>query len=142
MSQKQIMNAAYTAAANTYESVSSIPVVGWILAPAAAAATFAGVEAFDNVASAAGGWDNVPADQLAQIHKNEMILPAHIADFVREGAMGQSGGGDSAGARGDTHHWNINAMDGKSVARVLSSNPDAIRKAASRAMNPGGRRHR
>lgn len=142
MSQKQIMNAAYTAAANTYESVSSIPVVGWILAPAAAAATFAGVEAFDNVASAAGGWGNVDADQLAQIHKNEMILPAHIADFVRSGAQAQSGTAGTSRGGGDIHNWNINAMDGKSVARVLSSNPDAIRKAASRAMNPGGRRRR
>jgi phage-related minor tail protein len=177
MDESQILNAAKTAAANAYASASAIPVIGWLLGPVAAAAAFVGVEAYGNISSAAGGWDDVNADQLAMIHKNEMILPAHIADYVRSGAQqftshaiggggwDEPGGGgtqfvqqqQAASQRsaasiaapppqdtrgGDTHHWNINAMDGKSVARVLSSNPEAIRKAASRAMNPGGRRRR
>jgi hypothetical protein len=56
---------AKTAAANTWESVSQIPVVGWILAPIAAAAAFAGVLALaeGGPVSGPGGprEDRVPA---------------------------------------------------------------------------------
>lgn len=40
------LSAAETAAANTWKSVSAIPLIGWILAPPAAAAAFAAVLAF------------------------------------------------------------------------------------------------
>ncbi|WP_233842197.1 phage tail length tape measure family protein [Dyella sp. 2HG41-7] len=86
--ETQILNAAKTAAANTYAATSSIPIVGPILAPLAAGAAFVAVEAYANLSSAAGGWDDIPADQLAMVHKNEMILPAHIADYVRTAAQG------------------------------------------------------
>jgi hypothetical protein len=128
MSQKQIFNAAYTAAANTYSSVSQIPYVGWIMAPIAAAGAFAAVEGFDQVASAAGGWDRVPFDDApALLHRNEMVLPAHLADRVR-GMTGGDGGG------GDVHHWNIQANDAKSVTQLLHSDPHGLSRAAKRAI--------
>lgn len=117
MSEKQIYNAAYTAAANTYASVSQIPYVGWIMAPIAAAGAFIAVEAFDNVSSAAGGWDRVPYDDApALLHRNEMVLPANLADRVRGMT---DGGGEASG--GDTHYhtWNIQAMDGRSFEQFL-----------------------
>jgi hypothetical protein len=56
---------AKTAAANVYKQVSAIPVVGWILAPIAAAATFAAVLAFAEGGLVAGPGgpraDRVPA---------------------------------------------------------------------------------
>lgn len=117
MSEKQIYNAAYTAAANTYASVSQIPYVGWIMAPIAAAGAFIAVEAFDNVSSAAGGWDRVPYDDApALLHRNEMVLPAHIANPLRDmvssgGSGGQQGGGEI--------HIHLNTMDGKSTSDWL-----------------------
>lgn len=57
------LSSAEVAAANTYKWVSNIPVVGWILAPAAAAAAFATVLAFKEGGSVEGpkGIDAVPA---------------------------------------------------------------------------------
>ena len=60
--------------------MSGIPAVGPALGAAAAAATFAAVMAFGSVTSAAGGFYEVDRDQLAFIHKKEMVLPAGIAD--------------------------------------------------------------
>lgn len=81
-----ILGHAGSAAAAVYDDVAQIPYVGWILAPAAAAAAFAGVAAF----SAAGGWGEVPYDgALTTLHKQEMVLPASLAVPMR--AMLQGG---------------------------------------------------
>jgi hypothetical protein len=48
------------------------------------------------VASAAGGWDEVPRDQMAMIHKKEMVLSAPLAEKIRDmTSRGQGGGGDT-----------------------------------------------
>ena len=134
MSQKQIYNAAYTAAANTYASVSQIPYVGWILGPIAAAGAFAAVEGFDQISSAAGGWDRVPYDDApALLHRNEMVLPANLAERVR----GMTGG-DGGGA---THnHFHINANDSKSFHQQLLSDPRMLAKAGKVAMKAARKR--
>ena len=90
-----VTHAAIRAAANTWAAISSIPVVGPFLAPAAAAAALAGVIAL--IASAEGGWGEIPADQLAMVHKKEMILPAEYASPLRDMLKG---GGLSAGPAG------------------------------------------
>jgi hypothetical protein len=93
-----VIGDAYRAAAGTYASVAEIPIVGPFLAPAAAAAAFAAVGAFD-VFSAEGGWDRVPkGGALTMLHENEMVLPAGIAAPLR--AIGNNPG---AGSGGDTH---------------------------------------
>lgn len=78
---KAIFNDAKIAAADSYAWASSWggPVAGAI----AAAVAFAAVMAFGTLTSAAGGWGEVPQDQIALVHKREMILPASIADTVR-----------------------------------------------------------
>jgi hypothetical protein len=82
---KEIFNAAYVAAANVYKSVSAIPYVGWVLAPVAAAATFAVVAGYGAaISSAKGGMWEVGGDQLAQIHHKESVLPANIAEPMRK----------------------------------------------------------
>ncbi len=87
-----IFTSAKQAAAGAYAAVAPIPIIGPILAPAAAATAFAAVLAFD-VASAAGGWDRVPADgMMAELHKDEMVLPAGLAGNLRD-SLGQGGGG-------------------------------------------------
>lgn len=139
---KEIINDAYKAAAGAYQAVVSIPYVGPILAPIAAATAFAAVAAFGVLSSAEGGWDQVPHDQLALIHKNEMVLPASLAGAVRSMA---NGNGDAAGTQGgpsqgsqstgggDVHNWYLSAVDGKSLMRLFRSNPNAFAAGATSA---------
>jgi len=87
----EILTTARMAAGHAYDSTVKIPYVGPFLAPAAAGVAYAGVMAY-----AEGGWDNVPANQMAMIHKNEMVLSAPIAEGMRQmiAAGGDGGGGD------------------------------------------------
>jgi hypothetical protein len=140
-SAQLIADAAGVAGAQGTASFAAAPWPIDMGAPAFGASMAASAAGFGSIASAAGGWDNVPADQIAQIHKNEMILPAHIADFVRQGAAGmQPHGAPAAGNAGITQHLHFSAVDGKSLTRMLTSNPDAVTKAARRAIGRGGRR--
>ena len=115
---KKVLNDAYQAAAGAYKATVGIPYVGPILAPAAAAAAFSAVAAFQSgIASASGGYD-VPSDQLAFIHKNEMVLPAQISQGLKGLISGGGGGG------GVTQHFagsNVYALDGDSVRKLLST---------------------
>jgi hypothetical protein len=60
-----------------------------VMAPILAGIGFAGV-----MASASGGWERVPSDQLAMIHKDEQVLPAGYAEGLRNLVAG-GGGGDT-----------------------------------------------
>jgi hypothetical protein len=75
-----VLGAAYKAAAGAYASVAQIPVVGWLLAPAAAAVAFGAVMAFDSFDK---GSYELPNDMIAQVHKGEMIVPAAQASDIR-----------------------------------------------------------
>lgn len=120
---KTIMADAYKAAAGAYSAVVGIPIIGPILAPAAAAVAFAAVAAFGSgMPSAAGGWD-VPADSLALIHSREMVLPAHLADRVR--SMTEPG---TAGGSGGQLHLHIQATDAKSFEQQLRRADSALNK--------------
>jgi hypothetical protein len=81
IAQVGILTDAKSAAAAAFKwATESVPFpANVIVAPAAAATAFAGVMAF---ASAAGGMD-VKHDQLAMVHKNEMVLPESIASKFR-----------------------------------------------------------
>lgn len=101
----QILNDAYKAAAGTYQSVSQIPYVGWILAPAAAAVAFGAVAAFDTLSSFDVGTNYVPRDMIAQVHAGERIIPrADNAALI--GAMRGASGTAGAGNSPATHNWN------------------------------------
>jgi hypothetical protein len=117
MALKQILNNAYTAASAAFSATAAIPYVGPILAGPAAAAAFAAVMAFGSSVSAEGGYD-IPAgiNPLVQTHQNEMILPAPLAETIRNMARnGQSGGGAAA----PNVNINVSAWDGSSVDRWL-----------------------
>jgi hypothetical protein len=87
MADTQKLSDAKLAAANTYASVSAVPIIGPVLAPAAAAAAFAAVLAFEK-----GGI--VPETGLAMLHSKEMVLPAHISQSVQQMADGGGSGGN------------------------------------------------
>lgn len=130
---KQITGDAAQAYANVYAQVSQIPYIGWVLAPVAAGAAFAAVFAMGAlVPSAAGGFD-VPQDTLAMIHKNEVVLPASLAQRFRDSS--EPGGG------GETHHhWNISAIDASSFQKFARDNSGAFGDAfvkAHREVHPG-----
>lgn len=77
----KILSLAGVAAAGGFASVmATVPFpLNVAMAPVVAAAAFSETASF---AAAAGGWD-VPADSMALLHKNEMVLPASLADNVR-----------------------------------------------------------
>jgi hypothetical protein len=81
----QVAHSAIKAAAGAYSAIASIPVVGPILAPIAAAGALAAVYALGkSIFSASGGFD-IPGgvNPLTQLHEKEMVLPAHIAEPLR-----------------------------------------------------------
>jgi hypothetical protein len=106
------------------------------LAPAlggiAAGATFAAVEAFGALTSAAGGFD-VPAglNPVTQLHAQEMVLPANLANAVRSMAAGGGGGG------GDVH-VHVHALDSADVHAWARKNTEPIGRAALTHMQRGG----
>jgi len=71
-------------AAAAMASVAAIPVIGWAMAPGVGAETYAQGMSYLAMASAAGGWEKVPYDgALTELHKDEMVLPASVANTVR-----------------------------------------------------------
>ncbi len=133
---KNIATSAWQAMAGAWAAISSIPIVGPVLAPVAAGAAFAGVIALaKNVsASAEGGYD-IPAgvNPIVQTHAREMILPAKHADVIR--AMADGGGG--AGGGGDTFINHFHAADGQSVKRMLMDNQAGLASALVAARRNG-----
>lgn len=132
---------AADAAAGAYNAMADIPIVGPVLGAAAAVATFMAVMAYASIASAEGGWGEVPYDGApAILHKKEMVLPASIAVPLRQ-MIGQQtpalglpqnarGGGMSAppttAAPGGTVHnhnysINVSALDSKSFQSFLKT---------------------
>lgn len=108
---KSIMNSAWEAMAGAFKALVGIPVVGPALATGAGAAAFATVSGLaGNIASARGGF-NIPAgvNPLTQLHEKEMVLPAHIADPMRNMLAGGGAGG------GPVH---IHAKSDKDMVRV------------------------
>ncbi len=85
---------AATAGSGAASSVASIPYVGPILAIAAMAAVLGSVMALGGgIKSAAGGF-SIPSglNPVTQLHQEEMVLPADIANPLRQNLAGGGGG--------------------------------------------------
>ena len=130
--KSQITSAAATAGAKAYQAIVGIPFVGPVLAPIAAGVAFAGVEAYGSmISSARGGWERVPIDgMMTELHKDEMVLPAHVANPIRDMAKGggQGGGGNT---------FNIHANDAKSFKEMMRRDPAAFASVAKLAQRRG-----
>jgi hypothetical protein len=85
------------------------------------------------IAFAERGWV-VPSFQcgsiLSMLHRNEMVLPAHISEWVQNAAAGGAGGGPPL-------NITVHALDGASVHRVLMANAPSIMAAFNRAVRHG-----
>jgi hypothetical protein len=127
---KWILTEAAKAAAGAFSAMAAIPVVGPALAVAAGAATFVAVEALvSNVASAQGGFERVPFDNMpAVLHKDEQVLPAQYAEGLRNLV---------AGGGGSTYHYHIHANDAAGFEGMLKRNPGALVRALGHAGRTG-----
>src|ERR1700722_2119276 len=110
------------------------------IGPATAAqATVAGMAGA--VASADIGMWEVPKDQLALIHQNELIMPAGPAgalrDMLTSGPNGGSAGGGGSVAIHPTTHLHVSAIDGPSVASWMRQNRPGMAKVLDQAVRPG-----
>lgn len=86
-----ITTLAATSAAGAFSSTVVIPFIGPVSAPVAAAAALAAVLGFGALISARGGQERVPYDgQITELHKDEMVLPAWIANPLRSSIGGGS----------------------------------------------------
>jgi hypothetical protein len=124
-----IATEAAKAAAAAFTAMAGIPIIGPVLAIAASVA--AGAEVLSlvgKVASAEGGWDRVPYDGApAVLHKDEMVLPADLAEGVRN----MTGGG------GNQYHYHIHANDAAGFEAMLRRNPQALVRALGHAHRLG-----
>lgn len=109
-----INNDALAAASGAYKALVGIPIVGPVLAPAAAAVAYAGVMAFGAMASAEGGYD-IPSgtNPVTQLHQKEMVLPAQYANVIRDlGAMHLNSGGIGRASDGPPVQFNGTPLAG------------------------------
>jgi hypothetical protein len=117
----QVASNAAVAGAAAIASTAAIPIVGPALAPAAGLAASAAAMSFQAMIPAAAKGFDIPfgSNPLTQLHQREMVLPADIADPMREGLAGGRGmgGGDS---------FTINAMDARSFGAFLKDNAGAL----------------
>jgi hypothetical protein len=146
-SLKRIGHDAAAAAAHAFESVmGAVPFpLNLVLAPVAAAAAFAGVMAFESLASARDGMVS-GAEQLALIHKNEMVLPAPLSQGFQSiiGRMGGAiepaaapAGAPAAAANVTNHHHynsvvNVNGADKEEVLEHIRDNFAPMMRQAQR----------
>ena len=85
------------------------------------------------VPSAAGGWavpSMGPGGVLAQLHSNEMVLPAGIS----QGLQNMIGGG---GGSPVNMNFSVSAMDSQDVAKFSRSNGNVLVAAINNAMRNG-----
>jgi len=106
-------------------------------APAAAAGLAASVQstAIGMAAFDIGAW-SLPADQLAMVHKNELIMPAAEASAFRGMLTGAANGGQQGGgAVVHNHNWNIATNDASSFMSQLGSVTTPLAKMISKALD-------
>ncbi len=118
---KTIAIDAAEAAAGAFKAIVGIPIVGPVLAAAAATAAF--VEVKNLAHFDVGAW-NIPHDMPAMVHAGEMILPPPQSSVLRDAL----GGGRSGAGSGDVH------VHGPLVHAETNASPDQIVGAIQRAM--------
>jgi hypothetical protein len=71
----------------------------------------------------------VPEDQLAQIHRNEMVLPAAEAQGVRNLIVNSQNAGTNTREKGGGDTFVVHAVDAPSVRRLLMDNAPSVAEA-------------
>lgn len=131
---------AAKAGAGGVASMAAAPFPMNLSAPAFGAAMSAAALAFSPVvASASRGFD-IPRglNPLTQLHQEEMVLPSRYANVIRGMADGE-GSASAVAAAAPVVHFNVQALDGASVKRVLMANQGALVESIAKAYRNGHR---
>ena len=102
--------------------------------------TLFGFEHGGIVPSAQGGWavpSLGPGGVLAQLHSNEMVLPANISQGLQSLIAAPNGTNASGGSAPVVVNFGVSAMDSQDVARFFRSNGSALVAAINNAMRNG-----
>jgi hypothetical protein len=92
------------------------------------------------VPSAQGGWavpSLGPGRVLAQLHSNEMVLPANISQGLQSMLAAPAGAGGGSGAGPSSVVVNVSAIDSQDVKRFFQSNGSLLVTALNKAMRNG-----
>lgn len=125
--QKSLQMArAESAAAGAYTALSSVPIVGPVLAGVAAASVFAGAMAFESggIVPGVGKGDIVPA----MLTPGEGIVPGSVMDGLRDMARN---GGMQAGPTIHQHQhitYHVNTIDGDGMQAALEKNSEVVQQ--------------
>jgi hypothetical protein len=122
---KAIANDAWQTFAGIFAFLA--PDMGPAAAGPAAAGSAVVMAAAGNIMSAAGGAWSLPSDMLVFAHREESILPAHIAGPMRDFFAGVGDGNGGNTAAGDVH-VHIQAMDSRDVMNFFKRNGSALAK--------------
>jgi hypothetical protein len=124
---KSAMTSLMSELSGVYASIAQIPIVGPVLAPAAAAAALYGViKLGQSIFSARDGIGTVPYDDAPfLLHRNEMVLPANLASPLRamlQGGSVANGNAPFAANDGGGHsfHYNDYTEKGQSDAQIMA----------------------
>lgn len=120
--EKMALQAAIAAAMEAGSATASVPFVGPALAIGAMGAVFGAANSI--LHSAEGGMDVGAAGGLMMFHPHEMMLPAPIANPLRESIKSGALSGKNAG---DVH---IHVGDAHAVERMVKNNRAAITRTA------------
>jgi len=123
----EISTHAGVGAAAAASSQAGIPIVGPVLAIAAATAMEGFILGLGSLAHASGGM-TLDRDQLVYAHAKEMILPAHISQGLQSMiAAGNTGGGGSGG--NTTLHYSptVHAPASATLDQMLQNESGAMR---------------
>lgn len=123
MAEKPVKVAEATAqaglvGAGTAAALASNPITAIGAIPAGIAAMEAAIASFVPVAAASGGFDIGNYNPITQLHAREMVLPATLADRVRNMT--------DAPNRSTNLQVTINAVDARSVERLFNDNQGAL----------------
>lgn len=96
------------------------------VAPGVGIAAMLQAQSYIPIAAAAGGWE-VPSDQLAYLHRKEVVLPAALSGGLKDLIARGSGGGINV-------HYapTIHALDARGVDEILSAHSDTILRMVAR----------
>ncbi|HEY2362991.1 MAG TPA: hypothetical protein VGK36_17860 [Candidatus Angelobacter sp.] len=126
----KIHHSAAAAASRVYEAEAPLgPVIAGLLA----AGTYTAVLGFGAMASAEGGQYYVPNNQLTMLHPQEMVLPAGIANQMRN-VIGSGGGG---GVTVVVNH-SVSAVDASSFQSHIRRYSNMIANEVTRALKRKG----
>ncbi|HXP74618.1 MAG TPA: hypothetical protein VN823_10775 [Stellaceae bacterium] len=122
---KAIANDAWQTFAGIFAFLS--PEMGPAAAGPAAAGSATVMAAAGSIVSAAGGAWSLPNDMLVLAHREESILPAHIAGPMRDFFEG-AGAGNGANAPARDVNFHVYAMDSRDVMNFFKRNGGTLAK--------------